>query len=116
MRNMGFNERWINLTMICVKTVTYSVLVNGEPRGLIHPSRGIRQGDPLSPFLFLLCIEGLIKSAELKGDIHGFSLCRRGPKLTHLLFADDSLLFCRATVEECANVLNILEAYERASG
>ena len=119
MRKMGFNERWINLTMICVKTVTYSVLVNGEPRGLIHPSRGIRQGDPLSPSLFLLCIEGLnglIKNAELKGDIHGFSLCRRGPKLTHLLFADDSLLFCRATVEECANVLNILEAYERASG
>ena len=119
MRKMGFNERWISLTMICVKTVTYSVLVNGEPKGLIHPSRGIRQGDPLSPFLFLLCtkgLNGLIKNAELKGDIHGFSLCRRGPKLTHLLFADDSLLFCRATVEECANVLNILEAYERASG
>ena len=119
MRKMGFNERWINLTMICVKTVTYSVLVNGEPRGLIHPSRGIRQGDPLSPFLFLLCTEGLnrlIKNAELKGDIHGFSLCRRSSKLTYLLFADDSLLFCRATVEECANVLNILEAYEKASG
>ena len=115
---MGFNERWINLTMICVKTVTYSVLVNGEPRGLIHPSRGIRQGDPLSPFLFLLCTEGLnglIKNAELNGDIHGFSLCRRGSKLTHLLFADDSLLFCRITVEECVNVLKILEAYERAS-
>ena len=58
----------------------------------------------------------LIKNAELNGDIHGFSLCRRGPKLTHLLFADDSLLFCRATVEECANVLKFLEAYERASG
>ena len=119
MRRMRFNERWINLTMICVKTVTYFVLVNGEPRGLIHPSRGIKHGDPLSPFLFLLCIEGLnglIKNAELNGDIHGFSLYRRGPKLTHLLFVDDSLLFCRATVEECVNVLKILEAYERASG
>ena len=98
MRKMGFHERWINLTMVCVKTVTYSILVNGEPRGLIHPSRGIKQGDPLSPFLFLLCIEGLnglIKQAEVNGDICGFSLCRRGPKLTHMLFADDSLLFCR---------------------
>ena len=98
MRKMGFHERWINLTMICVKTVTYSILVNGEPRGLIHPSRGIRQGDPLSPFLFLLYTEGLnglIKQAKVNGDIHGFSLCRRGPKLTHLLFTDDSLLFCR---------------------
>ena len=68
---------------------------------------------------FLLCakgLNGLIKNAELNGDIHGFSLCKRGPKLTHLLFVDDSHLFCKATVEECANVLKILKAYERASG
>ena len=89
MRKMGFRERWINLVMSCVKTVSYSVLVNGEPCGTIFPTRGIRQGDPLSPFLFLLCTEGLnglIKKAKLQGDIHGYSLCRRGPKLTHLLF------------------------------
>ena len=59
MRKMGFNERWIGLIMVCVKIVTYSIMVNGEPQGLIHPTRGIRQGDPLSPFLFLLCTEGL---------------------------------------------------------
>ena len=47
--------------------------------------------------------------------MHGFSLCRRGPKLTHLLFADDSLLFCRATMEECGKVLDILNGYEEAS-
>ena len=105
--------------MVCVSTVTYSVLVNGEPSGLIHPTRGIRQGDPLSPFLFLLCTEGLnglIKKAEMDGNIHGFSLCRRGPKLTHLLFADDCLLFCRATIEVRGRVLDILNAYEEASG
>lgn len=68
MRKIGFNERWINLIMICVKSVTYSILVNGGPRGVIHPSRGIRQGDSLSPFLFLLCTKGLndlIKHAEM---------------------------------------------------
>ena len=116
---MGFHKRWINLTIVCVKTVMYSTLVNGEPRGLIHPSKGIRQGDPLSPFLFLLCTEGLnglIKQVEVNGDIHGFSLCRRGPKLTYLLFADDSLLFCRAIMEECGHVLDILKNYEEALG
>ena len=118
MRKMGFNEGWIKLIMVCVKTVTYSVLENGEPSGLIHPTRGIRQGDPLSPFLFLLCMEGLngmIKKAERDGDIQGFSLCRRGPKLTHLLFANDCLLFCRATMDECGKELDILNGYEEAS-
>ena len=119
MRKLGFNERWIHLIMGCVKTVSYLVLVNGEPCGLIQPTRGIRQGDPLSPFLLLLCTEGLnglIKRAENNGDLHGFSLCKRGPKLTHLLFANDSLLFCRATMEECGKVLEILNMYEMASG
>lgn len=86
---------------------------------MIQPTHGIRQGDPLFPFLFLLCIEGLnglIKRAESNGDIHGFSLCRKGPKLTHLLFEDDSLLFCRAIMEECGKVLEILEMYEAVLG
>ena len=77
MRKMGFCEQWIGLIMVCVKTVTYSILVNGELKGLINPSRGLRQGDPLSPFLFLLCtkgLHGLIKNAASKGDIKGFSL------------------------------------------
>ena len=119
MRKMGFCERWIGLIMICVKFVTYSILVNGEPKGMITPTRGIRQGDPLSPFLFLLCTKGLhvlINNAATLGEITGFSLCRSGPQLTHLLFADDSLLFCRASTEECATVLNTLETYENVSG
>ena len=59
MRKMGFCEQWIGLIMACVQSMTYSILVNGEPHGLIHPIRGIRQGDSLSPFLFLLYTEGL---------------------------------------------------------
>ena len=67
------------LIMVCVKTVTYSILVNGEPKGLIHPSMGLRQRDPFSPFLFLLCIEGLhglINKVASNRDITGFGLCR----------------------------------------
>jgi len=77
-RKMGFNEKWIGLVMICVRIVTYSTLLNGEPHGMIHPTRGIKQGDPMSPFLLLLRTEGLhglIKHAVHTGDIKGFSLC-----------------------------------------
>ena len=105
--------------MICVKTMSYSVLVNGEPHEVFRTTRGIRQGDPLSPFLFLLCTEGLhnlISKAEREGSIHGFALSRRSPKLTHLLFADDSLLFCRLNRQECQKVLEILATYERLLG
>ncbi|XP_075659063.1 uncharacterized protein LOC142628921 [Castanea sativa] len=81
LEKMGFCSRWIGLIMECVRTVSYSILVNGDPKGLINPTRGIRQGDPLSPFLFLLCIEGLhglIKRAARVKVINGFSICKRG--------------------------------------
>ena len=72
-------------------------------RGDIRPSRGLRQGDPLSPYLFLLCSEGLnrmLQRAAVEDGIRGFSLCKRGPKISHLFFADDSLLFCRASLAD----------------
>ena len=119
MRRLGFTEKWINLMMLCVRTVSYSILMNGEPKGLIKPSRGIRQGDPLSPFLFLLCtkgLHGLITKVAAQGDIKGYSLCRNSPRLTHLLFGDDNLLFCRVAIQECQQILNILEVYGKCSG
>ena len=64
MEKLGFHDRWISLMMMCIKSISYSMLLNGEPKGLIHPTRGIQQGDPISPYLFLLCGEGL--SAMLK--------------------------------------------------
>ena len=66
-RRLGFHEKWIELMMMCVSTVSYSVLINGEPKGKFIPSRGLRQGDPISPYLFLLCVEGL--SAMLKKEV-----------------------------------------------
>ena len=85
---------------------------------MIKPSRGLRQGDLLPPYLFLFCAEGLnaiLRQATEAGDIQGFSIRRRGPKLTHLFFADDCLLFCRSTLDECEEIQELLALYESAS-
>uniref|UniRef100_A0A2N9F0V7 non-specific serine/threonine protein kinase n=1 Tax=Fagus sylvatica TaxID=28930 RepID=A0A2N9F0V7_FAGSY len=119
MLKLGFASRWVELIMECVTTPTYSILINGIPQGFIKPSRGIRQGDPLSPYLFLLCAEGLsglLRKAERENKIHGVAASRYGPKISHLLFADDSLLLSKASVEECQNILRILDIYENSSG
>ena len=105
--------------MECVKSVSYSILVNGEPKGHIVPTRGIRQGDPLSPYLFLICskgLNGLIEHAVENKHIEGVSLCRNGPKISHIFFVDDSLLFCRVRVGDVKKIQEILGKYERASG
>ena len=119
MEKMGFCSRWIGLIMECVRTISYSILVNGDPKGLIKSTRCIRQGDSLSPFLFLICTKGLYgltKKAARAKDINGFSICKRGPKLKHLFFADDSLLFCKANSQEYGNMLKILAEYEEVLG
>ena len=116
---IGFPLTWVALIRECVTTVSYSILVNGEPKGMIGPSRFLRQGDPLSPYLLLFCAEGLnalLRNAVTKGDIHGFSICRFRPKLTHLFFADDCLIFCRSTLEECNKIQELLAYYEVGSG
>ena len=105
--------------MECVSTVNYSILINGEPSSIIHPAKGLKQGDPLFPFLFLFCTEGLdslIQHAAASGQIKGVSICKKGPRLTHLFFADDSLFFCRASIAECHKIHALLCSYERVSG
>ncbi|XP_042984282.1 uncharacterized protein LOC122313374 [Carya illinoinensis] len=119
MEKLGFGARWANLIMECVSSVSYAVLVNGEPGQVIHPTRGLRQGDPLSPYLFLLCAEGLsslINGAEARGEIKGVAVARGGMKLTHLLFADNCIIFGRACWEEWQKINDILKLYEEASG
>lgn len=76
-RKLGFNEKWITLMITCVKSVSYFILLNGDPKGFIKPTRGIRQRDPFSPFLFLLCtkcLHSLITQANLDGSIRFLTL------------------------------------------
>lgn len=107
MQKLGFHDRWISIIMMCITTVSYSVLLNGETKDVIYPSRGICQRDPLSPFLFLLCVEGLstmLKREESLGNIRGVIVCWRAPQLSHLFFVDDSIIFSRAKMEECSKI------------
>jgi hypothetical protein len=119
MEKLGFSARWIRLTMACVRFVSYSVVVNGNLVGKILPTRGIRQGDPISPYLFLLCAESLsslLQHAENIGVIFGVPTSVKGPKLSHLFFTDNNLIFCKANSVEWRRLLKILGIYEAGSG
>ena len=92
MIQMGFDRQWVRWIMMCVETVDYFVIVNNEMVSPIIPGKGLRKGDPLSPYLFILCAEGLsalIHKAECCGDLHGISICNIAPTISHLLFAYD---------------------------
>lgn len=83
------------------------------------PSRGIRQGDPLSSYLFLICIEGLtslIRSYERRGLLQGIKVARSAPPISHMFFADDCCIFCKADVECASRVQEIFHIFEQASG
>lgn len=113
--SMGFPQVMIDLIMRCVTTASFSVLLNGSPCHSFSSSRGLRQGDPLSPYLFILCVEvlsGLYLRAQANGSLHGFRVAVRAPEISHLFFADDSLVFFRANNQK-ANVVNaILGEYQ----
>ena len=119
MRHLGFAKSTVKLIMSCMSSVTYAILLNGQPVGNIKPSRGLRQGDPLSPYLFLLCalgLQSLLHKAEVNGEINGVAICRNGLRISHLFFTDDSVVFCRAREEECQKIIDLLSIYERGLG
>ena len=118
-KNGGFCPIFVRWIMSCMSSVSYSFNINGERVGYVKPSRGIRQGDPLSPYLFLFCSEGLSNlMARVIEDrqITGLKLSRNGPVLSHLFFADDSLFCCKAHPQEARAMQRILAKYELASG
>ncbi|KAL0320265.1 UNVERIFIED_CONTAM: putative mitochondrial protein [Sesamum radiatum] len=104
---------------MCVSSISYSFVMSGSSFGTVTPQRGLRQGDPLSPYLFLLCMEAfcsLLQEAENEGHIRGVAVCRRGLRISHLLFADDTLICCQAIESEASSIQYVLNVYGKASG
>ncbi|KAK4391663.1 putative mitochondrial protein [Sesamum angolense] len=116
---LGFPCVVVDLIMLCVTTVSYSFVLSGHQFGSIIPQRGFRQGDPLSPYLFLLCTESLsalFRVAAEWGTIPGMAVCQGAPRISHLLFADDTMVFCPANVSIIQHVRQVLDQYKLASG
>lgn len=102
LEKMRFSLKFVELIMRCITTPSFSVLINGVAKGLIKPQRGLRQGCPLPAYLFLICAEvftNLLTQAESQKQIHGIKFSK-DLSITHLLFADDSLIFTKATKED----------------
>jgi len=115
----GFSQFWVTRIMSCVSSVTYSVKFNGRVLESFTPSRGLRQGDPLSPFLFLFVVDALstlITKSMTEDGTKGVKICRSAPEISHLLFADDSLLFFEASEQQANLVKGVLSTYVAATG
>ncbi|KAK6139424.1 hypothetical protein DH2020_026831 [Rehmannia glutinosa] len=116
---MGFDSMFVSWTFNCISSTSFSVNINGQASGYFKPTRGIRQGDPLSPYLFILLSEvlsSLINQAQVNFLFQGLKLCRLGPALTHIFFADDSIIFCEASLFQALSLKTILDRYCKASG
>ncbi|KAH1091484.1 hypothetical protein J1N35_018741 [Gossypium stocksii] len=109
----------VMIKMGCISTVSYAVTINGSIGSVFKPMKRLRQGNPLSPFLFLMCSEGLsslIRLAIKMGSLREVKASRRRPAISHLLFADDCILFGEATIGGVRMLKDILRIYKNYSG
>ncbi|XP_074298566.1 uncharacterized protein LOC141629468 [Silene latifolia] len=119
MKRMGFPIFWRNIIWECVSTISYRVLINGKPSESFRSFCGLRQGDPLSPYLFFMCMEVLSRQllrAEKFGSLTGIKISRYAPTLSHLFYADDAFLCCKATPLSFETLRDMFKDFEAVSG
>jgi hypothetical protein len=110
---MGINLMTVNWIMGCIESTSLAVLINGSPSSFFHPSRGLRQGFPLSPFIFMLVVDGLsriILQAHGRNLIKGINVAL-DVTLTHLLFVDDVIIFGAGMIQEVKAWTEVLDAF-----
>lgn len=118
MQKMGFSSGWCRIVMSYICTVRFTVIINGQPGDKFAPSRGLKQGDPLSLYLFLLVTEVLscmIQAAVDREFLDGVQMSRNGLIISHLFFANDMLLFLKTDKKNCHNLVQLLHDYYSAS-
>eukprot|EP00253_Pinus_taeda_P017009 PITA_17009 len=117
--SFGFSNRWIKWVHSCISTPNFSILVNGTRSKTFKASRGIRQGDPISPFLFIFAAKGLgryLKKERTTDNIKGLRLWGNELPITHEQFVDDIMLFGEPTIREVRNLKKVLDLFAEASG
>ena len=116
---IGVRGILLDLIMWCVTSVQYRVVINGEVSEPFTPGCGIRQGDPLSPYIFVMCMEKLSHLITQKvgfGTWKGVKISTGGPSLSHLFFADDLILFGQATLSQARSMRECLDVFCGLSG
>ena len=119
MRRMGFCNKWIKWIQGCVKSASISILVNGSPTPQFSPQRGLRQDDPLAPLLFNIVAEalaGLMREAINKNIYTAFAVGKNNIPVSFLQYADDTIFFGEATIQNIKAIKAILRGFELASG
>ena len=115
----GFPNTWVQLIQQCITTVSYRLLINGTVTPTFYPKCGLRQGDPLSPYLFLFCMDILSRMTSLRTDMRyfqGIKIGKQGPTISHLFFADDALFFFKASEKACHAVNSVVSRFCLISG
>lgn len=119
LKGWGFTEDATKLIMSCVNTMQYNILINGNKSGVFNPSRGLRQGDPLSPYLFIMCSEylsRLILKKKRLGEIHGVKVDKNSPAISHIIYADDLIIMGRTNARKAVEIRECFETYCEWSG